>query len=516
MAIDPDAGASSPHAALSKPGFGALNGRGLLLLALAFAGLLATRLYGYLLFHSLAELYSILIASTYFVLAWHTRKINESPSIAALGIAYLFVAVLDVFHTLAYQGMGVFADYSFPANQVWIVARLMEACSLLLFSFILRLKGRGLILYLAAYALLTAAGLASIFVFRSFPACYVAGIGQTGFKVAMEIVVISILAMASITLMLRRKAFPRDIHENLQLSIVLTAVSELAFMLYISNSDWVNMIGHLLKIASFYLVYRSIVVTGLERPQELLFSKLKRSEEDLRRANEAKDTLISILGHDLRSPLAGIHGVASMLALDRSRVSEDELDNCLVEIAKSATSSLDLAEKVLSWARCQSGELHPSPTPLDPARILRDEASLLAESARNKGVRLEVCAAEVPALLADANMLSTIVRNLLQNAVKFTPAGGRVGASVTSSSSECVLEIEDTGAGMSEEELGRLFRLDGRLRGVGTSGERGTGFGLVVSAEFSRKMGAVLEADSRKGEGSKFRVRIPRTPVGKL
>ncbi|HET7838571.1 MAG TPA: MASE3 domain-containing protein, partial [Rectinemataceae bacterium] len=451
--------------------------------------------------------------STYFVIAWHTRRINESPSIAALGIAYLFVAILDVFHTLAYQGMGVFTGYSYPANQVWVVARLMEALSLLGFSFVRRLRGRGLALFIGAYIITTAAGLASIFIFRIFPVCFVAGLGQTRFKMVMEAVVISVLVLASLVLWRRRGAFPGEIYENLQLSVILTAVSEFAFTLYVSNSDWVNMTGHLLKIASFYLVYRSIVVTGLERPQELLYSRLKGREEELRRANEAKDTLISILGHDLRSPLAGIQGVASMLATDPSLAGEGELGTWLKEIAKSAGSSLELAENVLSWARCQSGELLPAMSPVNPAKILRTEAELLKEAARSKGVCLELVASEPPSVLADPNMLSTIVRNMLQNAVKFTPSGGRVVARATGSSSECVVEVEDTGTGMDEDELGRLFRVDGRLRGVGTAGERGTGFGLVVASEFSRKMGARLEVKSAKGIGSTFRIRIPRSPV---
>ncbi|HUX38156.1 MAG TPA: MASE3 domain-containing protein, partial [Rectinemataceae bacterium] len=115
-----------------------------LIFTIVLALLVTSRLGGYLLFHSLAELFSICIAATYFVIALHTRKLNENPSIAALGISYLFVAVLDTFHVLSYAGMGVFQGGGYPANQVWILARFLEALSLLLFTFIRRTEGRSL------------------------------------------------------------------------------------------------------------------------------------------------------------------------------------------------------------------------------------------------------------------------------------------------------------------------------------------------------------------------------------
>lgn len=180
---------------------------GLVLLGVLLA-VAVSRLWGYLLFHTLAELFSVCIAVTYFVIAWHTRKINEHPSIAALGIAYLFIAVLDVFHTLSYAGMGIFKGYDYAANQIWVQARFLEAVSLLLFSFILRVEGRVIAGLFGVLILYTLAGLGSIFVFRVFPVCYVQGFGQTQFKIGAEILIMLILAVASLSFRSRQASYP--------------------------------------------------------------------------------------------------------------------------------------------------------------------------------------------------------------------------------------------------------------------------------------------------------------------
>lgn len=496
---------------LAKPIKSSLSGGRVeaLIFSIVAALLVASRLGGYLLFHSLAELFSICIAATYFVIALHTRKINENPSLAALGISYLFVAVLDTFHVLSYAGMGVFQGGGYPANQVWLLARFLEALSLLLFTFIRRAEGGSLFLVFGIGSSYTLAGLASVFIFKVFPACYVKGLGQTPFKVGTEILIMLLLAAASIAFHLRRKPYSRPVYLNLQFSIWLTLLSELSFTLYLSNYDWVNMTGHLIKILSFYLVYRSIITTGLVRPHELLFSRISEKNEALERSNDTKDTFISILSHDLRSPLSGIQSAAAYLAEDPARMDEDEAKVLVREMALAAAASLNLVENVLQWARCQNGAIVPELAPLDVAKLLKSQAELLGSAAKDKGIRIEIVIDAAPTIRSDANMLSAILRNLLQNAVKFSHPGASIEARLSLKGGDCLVELRDRGVGMSQAALSKLFRLDERLRSLGTSGEKGTGFGLILASEFVRVLGGRLEAESEEGRGSLFRLSLP-------
>jgi len=479
------------------------------ILGLILLSLLAARAWGYLLFHSLAELYSICIGFTYFVLAWHTRRYNDAPPIVALGIVYFFVAILDAFHALSYVGTGVFVGYSFPANQLWIQARLLEALGLLLFTKVGRLEGRRLVTLLASCSLFTLASLASVFVLRNFPAAFVEGRGQTTFKVAMEIAIISILLLAIPLLRRGRASFSDATYRNLFLSMCLTVLSELCFTLYISNYDWLNMAGHYLKIVSFYLVYRSIIAAGLEHPQELLYRQINDKNRDLRIANERKDTFISILSHDLRSPLWGIQGIATDMAKELQDSEEPDVSQRLDMIARTAKASLVLVEDVLAWARCQSGNLQPEIGRIDGDAVARCQVELLSGNAREKGIDLELDGDKGAIVLADQNMLAAILRNLLQNALKFTPPRGRIDVLVKRKGTEAVFEIRDTGRGMSDEEVAELGRGRVRLRKLGTAGERGTGFGLTLVSEFSSQIGGKLEVESQEASGSTFRLRLP-------
>lgn len=493
-----EAGASS-----KKPDSGAIG------LFVALAAISALRLHGYLLFHSFAELFSVVIAATYAVIAWHTRQVSEGSPIGALGVAYFFVAVLDVFHTLAFPGMGIFVGYGYPANQVWIVARMIEASALCVFNFVDLRDLRQSRAVLLSYSAVSVGGLASIFVFRIFPVCFVEGVGQTPFKVAAELVIVFLLALAFFILRANRKQYMPSVYRMLQLSIGATALSELTFMVYISNFDALNLAGHLLKIVSFYLVYRAVVVTCLEKPQEILFDRLKRTAEELRNSNESKDSFISILSHDLRGPLSGIRSMARLYAEEESEGLGIQERDAFSEIGKAADASLQLVERVLDWAKARGGSLVPVPRELNLAAAVDAELEALAEFANGKGVLVRTDFAISRTVFADGDMFGAIVRNLVQNAIKFTPSGGTVVVSLRRGESALILEVSDTGVGMSKNTIARLFDANDRVTMPGTDGEKGGGFGLVLCAEFAARMGGALSAKSEQGKGSVFRLVLP-------
>ena len=248
-------------------------------------GLYLTSLYDFLLFHSLVEIFSVLIAFGTFAIAWNCRRFMDNTYFLFLGIAYLFIGGLDLVHALAYKGMGVFPGFqtNLP-TQLWISSRYLESISLLIApTFIVRnIKKRFIFI---AYILAVSLILGSIFYWRIFPDCFVEGFGLTRFKKISEYLIASIL-IGSIILMFKHKStFDENIFWLLIASIVVTIGSELAFTFYISAYGFSNLAGHFLKAISFYLIYKAIIESSLVRPYSLIFRTLKQREEELSHFN---------------------------------------------------------------------------------------------------------------------------------------------------------------------------------------------------------------------------------------
>ena len=232
----------------------------LLFYGLILFGLYLTSLYSYLLFHSITEVFSIVIGCCIFILAWNSRQRLDNSYLLFLGIAYLFVSALDMIHTLAYKGMGVFPGYD--ANlptQLWIAARYVQSISLLIAPVFLRRKLNVNIVFVV-YTAVTIVVLTAIFA-NAFPACYVEVIGLTPFKIISEHI-ISLILLGAIALLLRyRYTFDQKVLQWLVASLTLTIFSELAFTFYVSVYGFSNLVGHLFKIIAFYLIYLLFVLT---------------------------------------------------------------------------------------------------------------------------------------------------------------------------------------------------------------------------------------------------------------
>lgn len=260
------------------------------------AGIYLSSFYSYLLFHSLAELFSIAIAFSIFVVAWNCRGYLDNNYLLVLGIAYLFVAIVDTLHTLAYNGMGVFTGYD--ANlptQLWILARYLESSSLLVGPFFL---GRKLNVHstLAAYSAVVVLGLGSIFYWEVFPECFIEGRGLSPFKKTSGYLICLIL-FGSLALLVRMRAlFEKDVWICLVLSILATVAAELFFTFYVSVYGLSNLMGHIFKIASFYLIYKAIIHTGLTRPHALLWRELKPSEQRWRQERDRAQGYLDVAG----------------------------------------------------------------------------------------------------------------------------------------------------------------------------------------------------------------------------
>jgi len=240
-------------------------------------GLYAASRYNYLLFHALAEGFSVVVACGIFMIAWNSRRFLDNNYFLLLGMAFLFIGCIDLLHTLAYSGMNISPGYDADLpTQLWISARYLESITLLVAPLLIgRVTWEKQILALYATMFVLLLGL----IFSGhFPSAYVEGQGLTAFKKVSEYVISIILVGSLFTLRSRRESFEPRVLSLLYWAIALTIASELAFTFYVSVYGFSNLAGHYFKLMAFVFIYRAIVVTGLKEPYSVLFRNLKASE----------------------------------------------------------------------------------------------------------------------------------------------------------------------------------------------------------------------------------------------
>ncbi len=261
-------------------------------MALAIGSLLAGGLFligrfDFLLFHSLAETFSIAVACSIFMVAWNTRHSRDNSYFLLVGIAYLSAGMIDTFHMLSYKGMGVFSSGS--ANlptQLWIAGRGVQSVSLFVAPWF---AGRALNhrIALGIYAGVTGLLFAAIFPGKFFPTCFVEGTGLTPFKIYSEYAIMFLSVASLPALWMRRSLFDPDVLRLLFASILAATLGELAFTLYEKELyGFFNIAGHLLKIFSYYLLYKAVIGTDLVRKHERLIRELTLRAKETQRARQ--------------------------------------------------------------------------------------------------------------------------------------------------------------------------------------------------------------------------------------
>jgi hypothetical protein len=258
-------------------GLGVPNAGAIAVAALGLAALYYANLYSFLLFHVLVETFSVLVAFAIFMFAWNTRAKLHNSSLILLGAAFLTIGAIDLLHTLSYKGMGIFTRFGADsATQLWIAARFIQAITFAAAPLFVNVRlpmGRTV----CCYAGLLVVVVATVFVWPIFPTCYVDGVGLTPFKKIGEYIISAILLFGLASLSYRRKYYDDVVFRQLAISILLTIVSELMFTFYISTHGISNMVGHIFKLGAFWLIYKAIIETGLQRPYALLFRELAQS-----------------------------------------------------------------------------------------------------------------------------------------------------------------------------------------------------------------------------------------------
>lgn len=230
----------------------------------------------YLLFHAIAEGFAIVVAALIYVLGTRTYRHSKNTMFLLLGIAYAHVAVLDFAHLLTYKGMGVFSQYgSDTPTQLWIAGRFMEAISFLI-ALYWQNKTINRRWTTLAYSLATACLLVSIMVWPVFPVCFVEGQGLTTFKIASEYVIMGLLLVGTYTIHAATEDNPMDkMSMSIKYAMLVTALSELTFTLYTDVYGVFNMLGHFLKIISYWIVFTGVLLYGIDKPYSIIADELK-------------------------------------------------------------------------------------------------------------------------------------------------------------------------------------------------------------------------------------------------
>jgi PAS domain S-box-containing protein len=236
---------------------------------------------------------------------------------------------------------------------------------------------------------------------------------------------------------------------------------------------------------------------------------MKETEAMLRDLNKTKDKFFSIIAHDLKSPFNAIIGFSDLLKEQVKQNDYEGIEEFAGIIQNSATRAMELLENLLEWSRLQTGRMRFNPEYIDLAAQIQETANLLRDAAQQKGIGIAMDVPEHLYLMVDPLMLSSILRNLLTNAIKFTKVCGRIVIEARQLHSEVLVVVKDNGVGISKEMIRKLFRLDETFSTVGTNKEKGTGLGLKIVKEFIEKHGGHLSVESTPGEGSTFSFTLP-------
>ncbi|MDY0093606.1 MAG: hybrid sensor histidine kinase/response regulator [Candidatus Vecturithrix sp.] len=238
---------------------------------------------------------------------------------------------------------------------------------------------------------------------------------------------------------------------------------------------------------------------------------IREQREQLRELNASKDQFLSIISHDLQSPFAGIFTLAELIKHEVYHKRYDKIESTVDQLQASVENYHALLQNLLSWTKIQQGLIEIHPQPIDLQLIFARNLALFNPQVQQKQLSINQPSGERIVLVSDVKMVDTVVRNVLSNAIKFTPDGGTVELSVTQIENGVEIVVADTGIGIPAEELATLFQPGAVYRQLGTAGEKGTGLGLLLCKEFVQKCGGNIWIESEVGKGTTCRFTLSGT-----
>lgn len=236
--------------------------------------------------------------------------------------------------------------------------------------------------------------------------------------------------------------------------------------------------------------------------------KLEESQKELQELNISKDKFFSIIAHDLKSPLSGFIGISQDLSSQVEHLTQEDIREIATNMNDSAKNIYELLENLLEWSRTITGKKEVYKDNINPYFIANSLSGLFLEVAKKKNIEIINEFNQKDNLFGDMNMFNTIVRNLISNAIKFTPSG-TIKVGMIKKDSMGIIYVKDSGVGMKEEIKNKLFKIDETVTELGTNKEKGTGLGLILCKEFVEKNDGHIWVESEIGKGSTFYFTFP-------
>ncbi|WP_430816508.1 sensor histidine kinase [Carboxylicivirga sp. RSCT41] len=259
----------------------------------------------------------------------------------------------------------------------------------------------------------------------------------------------------------------------------------------------------------------AFVIVSFTFPLLFLLILQERNMQKLHELNMTKDKIFKIIGHDLRAPICQMVQFSELLEDSFDKIGKKKLIHFIRDLNTSSIRSFYLLENLLNWALSNTGQLHHHPEDINIKELINDNVMLLNKQAADKQITISVNAHYSGTIIADRNMLGTVIRNLLSNAIKFTYPKGTIEVHCTNEADKLRLDIRDSGMGISQESMASLFNVDNNQTSLGTNNERGTGIGLILCKEFIHKHSGSIWAESEPGKGSTFSFLLPLSKVSK-
>jgi len=280
-------------------------------------------------------------------------------------------------------------------------------------------------------------------------------------------------------------------------------------------------------VSYIFLVILVIIVVIKMRERNLIREKkvleqkitertveIAQQKDELEELNATKDRFFSILAHDLKNPFSSLYSMSELAIENYQSLEEDEKLKMLQNIHKSAELIYNLLENLLTWSKSQRGRIDYSPERFNLSKIIEVSMNLHQIPAEKKGVILSANVEDELLCFGDREMINTVVRNLVNNAVKFSKKSDTVKVGVKQKGKTYEVSVRDEGIGISEENTKKLFRIDKKYKTEGTAGETGTGLGLVLCKEFVEKNGGEIHVSSKEGSGTEFAFTIQKYNSG--
>lgn len=238
--------------------------------------------------------------------------------------------------------------------------------------------------------------------------------------------------------------------------------------------------------------------------------ELEVHRKELESLNQTKDKFFAIIAHDLRNPFSTVLSLSELLAKEFDSFEPDKMQLFIEQIYKYSNNTFNLLENLLQWSLLQTGRTVVRAKEGNLADLIHENIELLKGNAIQKRIELIWTNPMDCFAFYDSNMITTVIRNLISNAIKFTPENGRIAVEVTADPEKYRIAVRDNGVGISEADMAKLFRIDSNPSTIGTSQERGTGLGLILCKDFVEKNGGKIGVDSEIDKGSTFHFTVPK------